>query len=314
MNILITGASGFIGSYIVGELIKHHHNLFTVSRKKNYTIAGTKTFTADITNPASMQPVFEEKIDVVIHNAAYANDFGKDEQYYMFNVKGTKNIAELCNKYQVNHLLYTSTAGIYGFPNNIIPIKESNGATSKPVNEYAKSKIQSEQILKEFDSFKKTIFRPPMVFGAGGKPTLLLLSRIKNGKMAYIGRGEKMISIVHPEDLAQCYRLALEKEIEGDFNVVSFYCTIQDFIEKSAKKLNVSPPTRHIPFFIAYLNGFFSEILAKNEPSFTRFRAIKLGTSRIIDGEKAKKILGFIPKYDLEKTVNDMVSWYQKII
>lgn len=313
MNILITGASGFIGSYLVKDLLDHGHNLITITRKSDYDIPGTKTIIGDITNKASLEPAFQHTIDAVIHNAAYANDYGKDPRYYMFNVQGTRNIAELCKKYKVNHLLYTSTAGIYGFPNNMIPIKESQGPTSKPFNAYGATKIESEQVLKEYTMFKKTIFRPPMVFGAGGKPALVLLTRIKENKMAYIGRDEKTITVVHPADVAQCFRLALEKQIEGDFNTVSFTCTIQDLIGKSAEKLNVSPPTRHIPFFLAYLIGFFSEKLARGEPDFTRFRAIKLGTSRIIDGTKAQEILGFKPQYDLDKTIEDMVSWYKKI-
>ena len=129
--------------------------------------------------------------------------------------------------------------------------------------------------------------------------------------MAFIGRSEKKISVAHPADVALCFRLALEKKQEGDFNVVSFYCSIQELAEKTAEKLGVPPPTKHIPFFIAYLTGFFSEIFAKDEPSFTRFRAIKIGTSRIIDSEKAKEILDFKPQFDLNKTVENMVSWYE---
>ena len=183
--------------------------------------------------------------------------------------------------------------------------------TSKPFNEYGATKIESENLLEKYTEFKKTIIRPPMVFGAGGKPALLLLSRIQQGKMAYIGRGEKKISVAHPADVALCFRLALEKEQDGDFNVVSFYCSIKELVEQTAKKLEVPLPTKHIPFFIAYLTGFFSEIFAKDEPSFTRFRAIKLGTSRIIDNEKAKKILDFQPQFDLQSTVENMVSWYE---
>jgi len=276
-------------------------------------IPGTKTLCGDITDLSSLLPAFQENVDAVIHNAAYANDYGKDPRYYSFNVEGTRNIAELCKQHKVDHLLYTSTAGIYGFPNNTIPFKETDSPTAKPFNTYGTTKIESEHILKDYTSFRKTIFRPPMVFGAGGKPALLLLQRIHQGKMVYIGKGEKTITIVHPADVAQCFRLALEKGIEGEFNTVSFICTIQDLIEQIAKKLQVSPPTKHIPFFIAYLTGFFNEIFAKDEPNFTRFRAIKLGTSRIIDGEKAKNLLGFTPQYDLEKTIDDMVHWYQQI-
>jgi nucleoside-diphosphate-sugar epimerase len=311
MNILITGASGFIGTYLIKELLPQNHNIITISRKQNHTIPNTKTITADITDISTLTPVFQD-IDAVIHNAAYAKDWGKDEQYHTINVIGTRNIAELCRQHKVKHLLYTSTAGIYGFPNNTIPIKESDRPIKKPVNTYGATKIQAENVLQEYTDLKITIIRPPMVFGAGGKPTYLLVSRIQQGRMTYIGRGEKQISIAHPADVAQCFRLALEKGKKGVFNVVSFYCTIQELVEGVAKTLDVPPPTRHIPFSLAYLSGFFSELFAKDEPGFTRFRAIKLGTSRIIDSQKAKVELGFKPRYDLQNTIEDMVRWYKK--
>jgi nucleoside-diphosphate-sugar epimerase len=213
MNVLITGASGFIGTYIVKELKDQGHHLIAITRKKDYSIPGTKTYQGDITDPLSLEEAFSKPLDAVIHNAAYANDYGKDPRYYNFNVKGTQNIADLCKKHHIPHLLYTSTAGIYGFPNNTIPIKESDGPTRKAFNAYGKTKIQSEELLKSYTGFKKTIFRPPMVFGAGGKPSLILLQRIQQGKMAYIGRGEKTISVTHPADVAQCFLLALKKNI-----------------------------------------------------------------------------------------------------
>ena len=313
MNIVLTGASGFIGSYLVKELLDHGHHLITISRKKDYTIPGTQTITGDITDPTSLESAFDGSIDAVIHNAAFANDYGKDPRYYSFNVIGTKHIADLCQKYSIPHLLYTSTAGIYGFPNNTIPIKEEDGPTSKPFNMYGKTKIESERLLGTYTGFKQTIFRPPMVFGAGGKPAKVLLSRIEQGKMAFIGKGEKTISVVHPADVAQCFRLALEQGKDGFFNTVGFYCTIQELIKRSAAALQVPVPSQHIPFAIAYLAGFISETFAKDEPSYTRFRVIKLGTSRIIDGEKARVILGFTPQYDLDRTVDDMVSWYKHL-
>jgi len=312
MKILVTGASGFIGSYLVKDLLNQGHTLHTFTRKKDFTIEGTETFTGDIKDINSLKPAFKD-VDAVIHNAAYANDWGKKKIFFEANVNGTRNIADACIKYGVNRLLYTSTAGIYGFPNSLTPIKEEDGATPKPLNPYGASKIESEKLLQQYNDLKITIFRPPMVFGAGGKPSRILLSTIEQGKAAYIGKGEKHISIVHPADVAQCFQLALNKEIEGVFNTVSFYCTIKEIFEASAKKLGVEPPQKHFPFFIAYLSGFFSELFAKEEPSLTRFRVIKLGTSRIIDGEKAKKELGFKPQYDLEKTVNDMVSWYKTL-
>ena len=135
---------------------------------------------------------------------------------------------------------------------------------------------------------------------------------IESRKMVFISNGNQHISLVHPEDVAQCLRLALEKDKEGDvFNVVSFICSIKDFINKIADQMNVERPTKHVPYFVAYLNAFFVEKIVKNDPSITRFRVKSLGTTRKISNEKAMKKLGFKPRYNLSSMVEDMVSWYK---
>ena len=310
MKVLITGSSGFIGKYLVDECLKKGYEINTLTRNSKLKIPKTNTFYGDITDYKSIQPAFKN-VDFVIHNAAYAKDWGRKELFYKYNVEGTKNIAEACIKNKVKHLIYTSSAGVYGFPNNTNPISE-NQVTEKPLNAYGWSKIESENILKKYKDLKITIFRPPMVFGAGGYTTKILLDSIKNEKATLIKNGQSRISIVHPVDIARCYILALEQEKLGAFNVVSFNTSIKDIYDGVAKQLKVPIPNKSVPFFLAYIIGFFSEIFTKKEPTITRFRVIKVGTSRKISCEKAKKELGYKPTFTLSKTITDMVTWYNQ--
>ena len=306
MNILITGGSGFIGKYLIDELLMHNYNVKIITRKSKLNITNIETIKGDITNLDNCISALKN-IDVVFHNAAYATDFGNKREIFNTNVKGTKNILDACLKKDINRIIYTSTAGVYGFPN--IEEKIDENSNIKPYNVYHKSKFEGEKILKKNKKIKVSIIRPPLVLGHGGKGSEIIINNIRERKMIFIGKGEQYISIVHPSDVAQCLRLAFEKDKKGDiFNVVSFYCKIKDLFKELSNELNVSPPNKNIPYSIAYVAAFLNEKINIKEPSITRFRVKSLGTTRFIDFDKAKKSIGYSPKYDLLRTVKDMAK------
>lgn len=308
MKVLVTGASGFIGRYIVKDLLNHGYEVRAFVRKK-VEIEGAEIFIGDITKKETIEKALSS-IDAVFHNAAYASDYGKKEDFYRVNIEGTKNVANACMKKEIKKMVYTSSAGIYGFPNTNEWITEES--PKKPINVYQKTKLLSEDLLQKYD-MPLTIIRPPLVLGAGGKASFLLLSKIEKGKLSYIGSGDNYITIAHAADVAQCLRLALEKGKDKEaYNVVSFICTVKQLFEEVAARLGVKEPRRHIPYALAYIAAILSEIFSK-EPSLTKFRVKSFGTTRRISCEKAKKELGFKAMYDLKATVEDMVRWYKNL-
>ena len=308
MKILVTGGTGFIGSYIIEELLEHDYHVRILTRgSTNKWGDNIEVKTGDITKFDTIRDAFED-IDAVIHNAAYAMDYGRKREMYKVNVLGTENIAKLCIENDIDRVVYTSSAGVYGFPDTKEPITEDS--PKKPLNYYQKSKLLGEQVFSRYKEIKTSTIRPPLVFGAGGIGTKILLDRLANNSMIIIGDGNNIISVVHPRDVARCIRLALEKDNIGRaFNVVSFTSTINDFIGKLAERLDVKKPEKHVSFWIAYITGFLLEHLSKN-PSITRFRVKTLATNREISYKRAEEILGYKPSFDLDKTVEDMVKWY----
>jgi len=306
MKILITGGTGFIGSYLVKELIKHNYRI------KIFTRDGTKishhidTIIGDLTTYEDCLNAMDD-IDVVFHNAAYATDYGKKKIINNININGTKNILKACEMRGINRIIYTSTAGVYGFPNNLKEINEKSKI--QPYNIYHKSKYEGEKILSKNKKIKLSIVRPPLVLGANGKGSKIIIDKILNGKMIYIGSGNQYIPIVHPFDVAQCLILALEHDKIGEtFNVVSFHCRIKDLFNEISKQLKVRAPAKKMPYFLAYLPAYVNEKININGPSLTRFRLKSLGTSRIISCDKAIKKLKYKPKFNLEKTVRDIIK------
>ncbi|RLF43760.1 MAG: hypothetical protein DRN29_09575 [Thermoplasmata archaeon] len=309
MKVLVTGASGFIGRYLLNELMEHGYEVRALTRKA-IKVEGVEAMKGDITKPSTLQKAFQG-VDAVFHNAAYAADYGERIKFYEVNVEGTRNVAEACKKNRVERIIYTGSAGVYGFPNTNEWITEDS--PKKPINAYQESKLEAEKVLNEYEDMHISIVRPPLVLGAGAKAAFMLLSKMEEGKLAYIGNGKNYITIAHPKDVALCLRLALEKDEKGEiFNVVSFICRIEELYKEIAKQLGVEEPKKHVPYFLAYLVAFLSEKFAK-EPSLTKFRVKSFGTTRRISCEKAKKKLGYKPGYDLKATVKDMVEWYKGI-
>ena len=310
MKVLVTGGTGFIGSYLVEELLRNGYEVRILSRKSTTRWKNeVEIFRGDITKPETLDKAFKG-IDAVFHNAAYAIDFGKKEIIYDVNVNGTKNVAEACIRNDIDRIVYTSSAGVYGFPKTDTVITED--FPKKPMNAYQKSKLLGEKILGEYEEIKTSIIRPPLVFGAGGQTTKILLDMLTSKSMVLVGDGNNTISIVHPVDVARCLRLALERDDRGEtFNVVSFTVKIREFIEKLAERLEIEKPEKRVPFWIAYTLATLHEFISSN-PKITRFRVRALASNRIISCEKARRVLGYKPTFDLEKTVEDMIRWYNQ--
>ena len=79
-----------------------------------------------------------------------------------------------------------------------------------------------------------------------------------------------------------------------------------------AERLEIEKPEKKVPFWIAYTLATLHEFISSN-PKITRFRVKTLASNRIISCEKARRVLGYKPIFDLEKTIEDMVRWYNQV-
>lgn len=166
MKILITGGSGLLGQYLNIELSRQHQILTLY----NSNFGNCKDFNSaklDITNKSSLQSVFYDfNPDLVIHTAAISNPILPNnispKDVYKINVEATKNIAELCDKYN-SKLIYTSTDLVYvGYRGSML--KED--AKLIPASLYAETKLMGEiKIQNTFDNF--IILRTAFLFGSG---------------------------------------------------------------------------------------------------------------------------------------------------
>ncbi len=165
MNILVSGATGFIGSHTCVSLIENGHNVIAFDNFYNSKeevissiekIVGSDNFTkfkfynADMTNPDDMEKIFSEnEIDCVIHFAGY-KAVGESVQmplnYYHNNIYGTLCMLNSMKKYNVKKIIFSSSATVYGNP-EALPIKETFSLSA--TNPYGRTKLMIEEILRD---------------------------------------------------------------------------------------------------------------------------------------------------------------------
>ncbi|MBZ4683369.1 MAG: UDP-glucose 4-epimerase [Fusobacteriaceae bacterium] len=162
MKILVTGGAGYIGSHTCVELLNKDYEIIVVdnfsnskmeslNRVKEITNKDFKIYNVDMCDYENFEKIFiNEKIDGVIHFAglkAVGESVSIPLKYYQNNLISTLNLIEFMKKYNVNNLVFSSSATVYGDP-EIIPIPET--AKLNATNPYGRTKLMIEEILRDF--------------------------------------------------------------------------------------------------------------------------------------------------------------------
>ncbi|HRQ50092.1 MAG TPA: NAD-dependent epimerase/dehydratase family protein, partial [Agriterribacter sp.] len=149
MAILITGATGYIGSKLTAQLAQQGNTIHLLCRTPpalpEFQKENIKIFKGDITDPESLKPALE-KVDRVYHLAAYARLWAKDASVFQtLNVKGTSNVLAAAKSAGVSKFVYTSTAGVIG-PSKDRPMTETDPRIAGFFNLYESTKSEAEAV------------------------------------------------------------------------------------------------------------------------------------------------------------------------
>lgn len=293
MNLLFTGASGFLGSNLYSALKdKYQINTVGLAPQDDYTV-----------NLVSDIPELNSKYDVVLHAAGKAHSMPKTEKekqlFFDVNLQGTKNLCTaLENSGIPKAFIFISTVAVYGcdFGENIMEEHPLNGTTP-----YALSKIKAEKYLEGWcamHNVKLSILRPSLIAGSNPPGNLgAMIKGIKSGKYFSIAGGKAKKSVLMVQDIANLVPLLVEKG--GIYNVCDTYQpTFRELEAVICKQLNKKMPLS-IPYWLAKGMAKVGDLLGEKAPINT-LKLRKITESLTFSNEKAVRELGWQPMNVLE--------------
>ena len=323
-KVLVTGATGFLGKYVVEELVDHGYQVRAFGR--NHTISqslvnASVTFVqGDLTNQEDLTKACQE-MDMVIHAGALSTVWGPWEDFYRTNVLGTKYVLEACREANIKRLVYVSSPSIYAAPRDQLGIKESDAPQENRLNNYIRSKLASEKLFKDYPDVSSVILRPRGLFGIGDTsilPRVLNLS-LKIGN-PLIGDGRQLMDMTCVENVALAIRLALETpQAAGEvYNITNGDPRVfRDLIEETLSGLGYPIRYRKIPAPLvsaisSCLEFIYKNLKLKGEPALTRYTYYLLRYSQTLDISKAERDLGYRPKITISEGIEQYVQDYRK--
>jgi 2-alkyl-3-oxoalkanoate reductase len=328
-KILITGAAGFIGSHLVDTLLKNGTPLsklrLFVLPEESLTNLPDKKFDiirGDIRDKKIVKKSLEN-ITIVYHLAAKIDFDGKTyDEYKSVNVDGTKNFVDICKKKKIRKFVSYSSIGVHGLPagiGDIVNWDETHDPTY--TNFYGRSKWEAEEVVKEaHDKFKMpyAIIRPASVYGPREKgPTLALFKAIQSGQFLTIGNGENKMHYVYVQDLVDATILAANSKLRSGEYIIGGAkpSTMNEIVELVAKSIGVTKPKYSLPkniaLVISYILLLVTKITGIKLPLFPS-RVKTMTTTYFYNISRAKKELGYKPKFSFKKGINITGKWYIK--
>ena len=319
---LVTGANGFTASYVCRQLIEKGYKVLGLVRKnadmKLIEGVPVEFNYADLAVDKDFSSIMDG-IDVVYHiAAAYRTENVPRRYFWDVNVEGTRKLLEAAKKAGVKKFVHSSTVGVQGYIKNP-PAKEED--PYNPGDYYQESKVDGEKLVLEFYKREKlpiSIVRPVGIYGPGDTRFLKLFKHINNGKFRMIGNGNVLYHMTFVEDLARGFILAGEKdESVGEVFTIGGegFLTLVELVEKIARILRKPVPKTKIPVWPVWFGGLLCEIVCKPfgiSPPIYRRRVDFFVKDRAFDISKAKRVLGYSPKFSLDEGLRITADWYLK--
>lgn len=323
MKVLVTGGAGYIGSHTLKALKKEGIETLTfdnLSTGHDWALLGSKLFIGDLSDFESInKAIVYFKPDAVIHFAALiqvGESVLNPLLYYTNNIKNTINLLNAMVKNNIKRIVFSSSAAVYGVPQNSKPVKET--CSTSPINPYGQTKLMTEKILSDMANASQIEYISLRYFNAAGAD-----------KDIEIGQAYKYATHLITRAL---------KTAKGEFKKIEIYGTdyptpdgtcIRDYIHIDdlafAHVLSLKAFFANIKnevFNVGYGKGYsVKEVISKvKKVTNIDFRVDEAARREgdppflVADSSKIKQVLGWQPKYDdLEYIISTAWEWEKKL-
>lgn len=310
-TIALTGTAGFVGSSLLRELERdpRYKNIVAIDhRKPPFEVSKTKFYRLNLTETLADSKLLEifkkENVDTVVH-AAFPVSPPHDMAWAHELVSvGTMYVLDACASMKVKKVIMASTTEVYGaHPTNPNFLSESHPLRGGFKSRFLRDRIEAENQFLKFASKHPettvTILRPCTILGPN----------VRNYKTSWLQRPviftvmgyDPLFQVVHEEDVIRAFKMAIDQDYPGVFNIIGDGVLPLSKALKLAGKISVpvpSPVLYPVVQMLWYANLF-------NAPA-SRIDFLKYLS--VADGDKASKVMGFIPQYSTKETLLSFIG------
>ncbi len=324
MKVLVTGGNGFLGFHIVKLLLKEGHEVTSLSRSYSSKLdeLGIPWIKGDIQNLDDLNKAFRGQ-EAIFHVASKVSMWGKWSDFYNINVLGTENVIKACELNNIKKIIYTSTPSVVFGSENLENVDESISYPKSSLGLYGKSKRIAEEKILAYNGHRGAMticLRPHLILGSDD-PNIIprILEKSSKNKLAVVGNGKNLVDFIHVQNAAYAHLLALKSLTQNSPTLGQVYFLGQEkpvylwnFINKILGRYKFPPIQKKVPFFMAYVLGYFCEFfftlfkIYDREPPMTRFIALQFAKSHYFNHKKSLKDLGNYIQLNIEESLEEI--------
>lgn len=203
LRLLVVGGSGFIGSRLIPVLQSRGHEVRNFDVVDSHAVAGITTI-GDVTDSAALTAATSGHDAVINLAAAHRDDVRPLSLYEKVNVGGARSVVSAAAANGIDRIVFTSSVAVYGLDKN----NASEDSVPEPYNEYGKTKLAAEAVLRAWADEKPTrslvIIRPSVVFGEGNRGNVYNLARqVSSGRFLMTGDGSNRKSMTYVGNIVE---------------------------------------------------------------------------------------------------------------
>lgn len=312
MRALVTGPGGFLGRYLVEQLLARGDYVRGLARGSYPDLAamGVELISGDIRDRSTVESACRD-VDVVFHAAGVAGIWGPWKHFFGINVQGTQHVVSGCLTHGVSRLVYTSSPSVTFSGSDQNGVDERVGYAERWLCHYPHTKALAERHVLESSGRQGLLtcaLRPHLIWGPRDQHLIpRLLDRARRGSLRQVGGGANRVDTIYVENAAAAHLQAADALRAGSPVAGRAYFISQgepvncwEWINEILELADLPPVRRSISFGMAWWAGRLFEVayrLARisSEPRMTRFLAAQLAKNHYFDIRRAREDFGYAP-------------------
>ncbi len=315
---LVTGATGFTGSHLVGALVADGERVRVIARSaaraREVLPDSVEIVEGDIAHPGVVERAAPGATTVYHLAAVYREARHRDARYREVNVDASRRLLDAAVAAGVRRYVHCSTVGVHG--HIVSPPGDENTAYG-PGDVYQETKLEAERLALSYrDRLSLAVARPTAIYGPGDTRLLKLFRMVVRRRFILIDGGENFYHMVHVSDLVRGLRLlGTHPGAAGEIFILGGerYLKLSELAAMIAGAAGVPAPWLRLPARPFQLAGSLVERVCVPlgiEPPIHRRRVDFYTKSRAFSIDKAKRLLGYRPQVKLEDGIRETLDWY----